>query len=339
MSRREAAQRMELISGGLELRGVAGADLIVEAVVERMDVKRAVLKETEEHVRAECVLATNTSSLSVDAMAEALQHPERFCGMHFFNPVDRMPLVEVVRGSRSSDEAVATVHALSLRLGKVPVVVRDGPGFVVNRILGPYLNEAGYLVQKLCRVVMGTNNVDHCTRLCHASSVAALMEGISSGAVSNQVNDVLRAEVVFLIGANPTSNHPVAATWMKNAAERGVKLIVADPRRTELARHAAHFLQFKPDTDVALLNAMMHTIVPMASTAALTKPSNRRSMSSYKRLFSSATAAWPASAVTSSTVRREYGTTCASTSSCVASSASGARFRLISCKTPMTSSW
>jgi formate dehydrogenase major subunit len=122
-------------------------------------------------------------------------------------------------------------------------------------------NEEAYLFQKLVRTGFGTNNVDHCTRLCHASSVAALLEGVGSGAVSNQVNDVLRAEVVFLIGANPTSNHPVAATWMKNAAERGVKLIVADPRRTDLARHCAHFLQFKPDTDVALLNAMIHTII------------------------------------------------------------------------------
>ena len=121
-------------------------------------------------------------------------------------------------------------------------------------------NEEAYLFQKLVRTGFGTNNVDHCTRLCHASSVAALMEGVNSGAVSNQVSDVMKAEVVFLIGANPTSNHPVAATWMKNAARAGVKLIIADPRRTDLARHATHFLQFKPDTDVALLNAMIHTI-------------------------------------------------------------------------------
>jgi formate dehydrogenase major subunit len=122
-------------------------------------------------------------------------------------------------------------------------------------------NEEAYLFQKLVRTGFGTNNVDHCTRLCHASSVAALLEGVGSGAVSNQVHDVLQAEVVFLIGANPTSNHPVAATWMKNATEAGVKLIYADPRRGDLARHAAHFLQFKPDTDVALLNAMIHTII------------------------------------------------------------------------------
>ena len=122
-------------------------------------------------------------------------------------------------------------------------------------------NEEAYLFQKLVRTGFGTNNVDHCTRLCHASSVAALLEGIGSGAVSNQVNDVENAEVIFLIGANPTSNHPVAATWMKNAAKRGAKLIYADPRRGDLSRHAWRMLQFKPDTDVALLNAMIHTII------------------------------------------------------------------------------
>ncbi|HYK15795.1 MAG TPA: molybdopterin-dependent oxidoreductase, partial [Burkholderiales bacterium] len=87
-------------------------------------------------------------------------------------------------------------------------------------------NEEAYLFQKLVRTGFGSNNVDHCTRLCHASSVAALMEGVNSGAVSNQVNDVANAEVIFLIGANPTSNHPVAATWLKNAVKRGATLIV-----------------------------------------------------------------------------------------------------------------
>ncbi|HWI15827.1 MAG TPA: formate dehydrogenase subunit alpha [Burkholderiales bacterium] len=122
-------------------------------------------------------------------------------------------------------------------------------------------NEEAYLFQKLVRTGFGTNNVDHCTRLCHASSVAALMEAVNSGAVSNQVSDVMAAEVIFLIGANPISNHPVAATWIKNAVKNGATFIYCDPRRSELARHATHYLQFKPDTDVALLNAMMHTIV------------------------------------------------------------------------------
>ena len=122
-------------------------------------------------------------------------------------------------------------------------------------------NEEAYLFQKLVRTGFGSNNVDHCTRLCHASSVAALLEGIGSGAVSNPVMDVMKAEVVLVIGANPVVNHPVGATWIKNAVKNGTRLILADPRRSELARHATHFLQFNADTDVALLNAMMHAIV------------------------------------------------------------------------------
>ena len=122
-------------------------------------------------------------------------------------------------------------------------------------------NEEAYLFQKLVRTGFGSNNVDHCTRLCHASSVAALLEGVGSGAVSNQVNDVAHSEVILIIGSNPTSNHPVAATWMKNAAKEGSKIILADPRRTDIARHAWKSLQFKPDTDVLLLNAMLYTII------------------------------------------------------------------------------
>ena len=122
-------------------------------------------------------------------------------------------------------------------------------------------NEEAYLFQKLVRTGFGSNNVDHCTRLCHASSVAALMEGINSGAVSNQVRDVANSDVIFVIGANPTVNHPVAATFIKNAAKAGKTLIVADPRRSDLARHATYSLQFNADTDVALLNAMLHVIV------------------------------------------------------------------------------
>lgn len=122
-------------------------------------------------------------------------------------------------------------------------------------------NEEAYLFQKLVRTGFGSNNVDHCTRLCHASSVVALLEGIGSGAVSNPVMDVTKAEVVIIIGANPTVNHPVAATWIKNAVSNGTKLIVCDPRRTDMSRIAHRFMQFKADTDVAMLNAMMNVIV------------------------------------------------------------------------------
>ncbi|MBS0454708.1 MAG: formate dehydrogenase subunit alpha [Proteobacteria bacterium] len=122
-------------------------------------------------------------------------------------------------------------------------------------------NEEAYLFQKLVRAGFGSNNVDHCTRLCHASSVAALLEGVGSGAVSNQVNDVENAGLIFIIGSNPTANHPVAATWMKNAAKRGAKIVLADPRRTDISKHAWRTLQFKPDTDVAMLNALIYTVI------------------------------------------------------------------------------
>ncbi|MBN8890464.1 MAG: formate dehydrogenase subunit alpha [Rhodospirillales bacterium 70-18] len=122
-------------------------------------------------------------------------------------------------------------------------------------------NEEAYLFQKLVRTGFGSNNVDHCTRLCHASSVAALMEGLHSGAVTAPFAAALDAEVIFVIGANPTVNHPVAATFIKNAVRRGAKLIVADPRGQALSRLATYDLRFRPGSDVALLNAMLHTII------------------------------------------------------------------------------
>ena len=122
-------------------------------------------------------------------------------------------------------------------------------------------NEEAYLFQKLVRTGFGTNNVDHCTRLCHASSVAALLETIGSGAVSNQVADGTQAEVIIVIGARPNDNHPVAATFMKNATLNGSKLIVIEPYSSEMYLHAHAFLQLRPGTDVLLLNGMMHTII------------------------------------------------------------------------------
>ena len=122
-------------------------------------------------------------------------------------------------------------------------------------------NEEAYLFQKLVRTGFGTNNVDHCTRLCHASSVAALMECIGSAAVTAPFTACEDADVIIVIGANPTENHPVAATFFKQAVKRGATLIVADPRGQALRRHATHMLQFKPSTDVALLNALIHTII------------------------------------------------------------------------------
>jgi len=122
-------------------------------------------------------------------------------------------------------------------------------------------NEEAYLFQKLIRQGFGHNNVDHCTRLCHASSVAALLENVGSGAVTATFNEIENADVAIVIGANPVENHPVAATFFKQFAKRGGKLIVLDPRGTALKRHASHMLQFRPGADVPLLNAIMAVIV------------------------------------------------------------------------------
>jgi len=122
-------------------------------------------------------------------------------------------------------------------------------------------NEEAYLFQKLVRTAFGTNNVDHCTRLCHASSVAALLEGIGSGAVTTTYGDVANAEVAIIAGSNTTANHPVAASFFKEAAKRGTRLIVVDPRRSDIADHAAFYCRLKPGTDVAFYNAIMHVII------------------------------------------------------------------------------
>ena len=153
-------------------------------------------------------------------------------------------------------------EALALGAGKLKQL-RDafGPKSLAGFGSAKGSNEEAYLFQKLVRTGFGSNNVDHCTRLCHASSVAALLEGVGSAAVSNQVHDVEHAGLIFLIGANPTTNHPVAATWMKNAAKRGAKIVLADPRVTDIGKHAWRTLQFKPDTDVAMLNALIYTVI------------------------------------------------------------------------------
>jgi 3-hydroxyacyl-CoA dehydrogenase/enoyl-CoA hydratase/3-hydroxybutyryl-CoA epimerase len=144
----EADAQMARILPTLDLSGFGTCDFAMEAVVEDLDVKRRVFGELEVRLPPDALLATNTSSLSVATLAEGLQHPDRFCGFHFFNPVHRMPLVEVVRGPRTSDATLVSAVGLARKLGKTPVVVKDAPGFVVNRILMPYLREAMVLLEE-----------------------------------------------------------------------------------------------------------------------------------------------------------------------------------------------
>ncbi len=159
---------------------------------------------------------------------------------------------------RSASWAEALDFAAS---GLIKVREKDGGNALAGFGSAKGSNEEAYLVQKLVRTGFGTNNVDHCTRLCHASSVSALMETIGSGAVTAPFSEAENAEVIIVIGANPTVNHPVAATFIKNAVKAGSTLIVMDPRGQALTRHATHMIQFKPSSDVAMLNGMINTII------------------------------------------------------------------------------
>ncbi len=143
----EFKRRSAFLTGGTDFAGFHQADVVVEAIVEDMNVKKKAIAEVTSLCKPDCVIATNTSSLSVTEMAKAHPNPKNFLGMHFFNPVNMMPLVEVIRGPETSDEAVATIFSLAKKMGKTPVVVKDGPGFLVNRLLLPYMSEALFLLE------------------------------------------------------------------------------------------------------------------------------------------------------------------------------------------------
>lgn len=147
MGAAEMAQVLTRIDAALSYEGFTDIDLVVEAVVENPKVKKIVLAEVEKEVKSDAVLCSNTSTISIDVLAEGLQRPENFCGMHFFNPVHAMPLVEVIRGTRTADPAVARTVAYANALGKKPIVVRDCPGFLVNRVLFPYFAGFSMLVR------------------------------------------------------------------------------------------------------------------------------------------------------------------------------------------------
>ena len=153
-------------------------------------------------------------------------------------------------------------EALDLVARRLTEIHADGgPGAIAGFGSAKCSNEEAYLFQKLIRTGFHTNNVDHCTRLCHASSVAALFEGIGSGAVSTTYGDVINADVAIVTGSNPTANHPVASSFFKQARRSGTTIIYVDPRADKMADHADIFCQLKPGTDVAFYNGVMHEVI------------------------------------------------------------------------------
>ena len=148
MSRTEMQRKLARITATTDWTGFSNADLAIEAVIEKLEVKRQVLAEFEGLAKPGAIFASNTSTIPITDIAANAQRPENVVGMHFFNPVDRMPLVEVIRGKKTSDVAALTVARFARKLGKTVVYCNDGPGFIVNRILGPYMNEAGFLLEE-----------------------------------------------------------------------------------------------------------------------------------------------------------------------------------------------
>ena len=148
MTRGEMQRKLARITGTTDWSGFRRSDIVIEAVVENLQIKRQVLAEFEAQAKPGAIFATNTSTIPITKIAAEAKHPENVVGMHFFNPVDRMPLVEVIRGEKTSELAMVTTAALARKLGKTVVYCNDGPGFVVNRILGPYMNESGFLLQE-----------------------------------------------------------------------------------------------------------------------------------------------------------------------------------------------
>jgi 3-hydroxyacyl-CoA dehydrogenase/enoyl-CoA hydratase/3-hydroxybutyryl-CoA epimerase len=152
LTRREMKRKMSYISGTLDYSGFSQMDLVIEAIVEDLEIKKKVFAELEAAVKDSTILASNTSSLSITEIATAVKKPERVIGFHFFNPVHRMPLVEVIRGDKTSDQTTVTTVAFAKRLGKIPIVVKNSPGFLVNRILGPYINEAALILEEGAKI-------------------------------------------------------------------------------------------------------------------------------------------------------------------------------------------
>jgi 3-hydroxyacyl-CoA dehydrogenase/enoyl-CoA hydratase/3-hydroxybutyryl-CoA epimerase len=199
---------MALIRPTLDYRGFGSVDLVVEAIVENLEIKQKVLAELSTHVLPDTVLASNTSSLSIDLIGRDVEHPERVVGMHFFNPVDKMPLVEVVAGEKTSAAAIDAIVTLTKRLGKTPVVVKNGPGFLVNRLLAFTLAEAMWLLEE-------GHEIEKLDR-------AATAWGLPVGPAT--LTDEVGIDVAVKVAQIMTDAYPerlVYPEWMKGLANHG----------------------------------------------------------------------------------------------------------------------
>jgi 3-hydroxyacyl-CoA dehydrogenase/enoyl-CoA hydratase/3-hydroxybutyryl-CoA epimerase len=256
-------RKQRSIKPTLNYNGFQRSELVVEAVVENMNVKKAVFTEVEKHVSDQCILASNTSSLSINEMAKALENPERFAGLHFFNPVHKMPLVEIVRHDGVSDETIQKLYKWVLDVKKTPIIVNDCPGFLVNRILAPFLNEAAYLLDEGVSI--------------EAIDKAVLNFGMPMGAcrlmdevgidVCAHVGEIMEAGLGARAKANHLSEKAVAAGLLGKKNGRGFYLYDEKGKHTEVNPDVLNLLPSK-SKEMDETTIQMRVILPMINEAA-----------------------------------------------------------------------
>ncbi|MEW6056309.1 MAG: 3-hydroxyacyl-CoA dehydrogenase NAD-binding domain-containing protein [Bdellovibrionota bacterium] len=267
LTKRQAEQRLSMISATTDYSGFARVDLVIEAVVENMDIKKKVLKEVEAVLKPEAVIATNTSSLSVTEWATASGRPQNIVGMHFFNPVHKMPLIEVIRGEKTGDRAVAMIFELSKRLGKTPIVVKDGPGFLVNRLLMPYLNEASYLMAEGAPIPELDEAV---LNFGMPMGPATLLDEIGID-VAAKVSKILHHAFGARATPCPLNDRLVEAKLLGKKAQKGFYLYDSQGKRGELNSDIYRVLGVTPSspTREAKANWIPRMIYPMINESAL----------------------------------------------------------------------
>ncbi|MEK7691353.1 MAG: 3-hydroxyacyl-CoA dehydrogenase NAD-binding domain-containing protein, partial [Bdellovibrionota bacterium] len=263
---REMIQKLGLITPVLDHSGFRQVNLVVEAVVERMDVKQKVLQELEEQVGEKCIVASNTSSLSVTEMQSVLKHPGRFAGMHFFNPVHRMPLVEVIRGEKTDDQTVAGVFQFCKQLGKTPIVVRDAPGFLVNRLLAPYMNEAAYLLAEGVTV----DEIDQAlVEFGMPMGPMELMDEVGID-VADKVSHIMHAAFGERMAPAPLSAKLVSTSRYGKKNGKGLYLYEGKERKEKKSDPSIYsLLGISPKPGVVTAEEMVdRTVLPMINEAA-----------------------------------------------------------------------
>lgn len=268
---KKMAATLNNITPTLEYSAIKNTDLVIEAVVENPKVKGIVLKETEENVADDAIICSNTSTISINHLAESLDKPERFCGMHFFNPVHRMPLVEIIRGEKTSDETISAVVAATLKMGKTPIVVNDCPGFLVNRVLFPYfagfsklvLDGADFVaVDKVMEKVFGWPMGPAYLLDIVGMDTADHASGVMSDGIPERMQKIDNDPVTCLYRAERLGQKNGKGFYNFGTDKRGKPTKVAAPEAYELfAPHCAEKRDFEKDEIIA------RVMIPMANEA------------------------------------------------------------------------